>query len=106
MKRLFLITFASLLLAGANVALNSGCAASGTHQSTGEYIDDAAITTKVKSAFATDDTVRATGIHVDTRDAVVYLSGFAHSDAEKSRAEQIARGTAGVKGVVNNIALK
>lgn len=106
MKKLILIVCGTLLLSGANIVLNTGCAASGTKQSTGEYIDDTAITTKVKSAFATDDTVRATSIHVDTRNGIVQLSGYANTAMEKTRAEQIACSTNGVKDVVNNITLK
>ncbi|HET7537090.1 MAG TPA: BON domain-containing protein [Candidatus Didemnitutus sp.] len=106
MKKILILLCGSVLPLAASLALNTGCAATGTHQSTGEYIDDATITTKVKSAFATDDTVKATSIHVDTLNGTVQLSGYANSSAEKMRAEQIARNTAGVRGVINNITLK
>ncbi|MGX9217203.1 hypothetical protein ACWV27_02140 [Massilia varians] len=43
-----------LILLGVVLAILSACAPSGTHRGTGEYIDDAAITTRVKTALATD----------------------------------------------------
>jgi len=106
MKRILLLTLSSTLLLGAALALNSGCASSPTKQSTGEYIDDATISTKIKGSYATDDLVKATSIQVETFKGTVQLSGFADTAAEKARAEQIARSTAGVKAVVNNIVVK
>ncbi len=97
-----------LIIGGAalGTAFTAGCSATATHQSTGEYIDDAAITTKVKSAFVSDDTVKAFDVKVDTFRGVVQLSGFVDSTLQKSRAEEIARATNGVRDVKNNIQLK
>ena len=44
-------------------------------------------------------------IKVDTRNGVVQLSGFAASAAEAEKAAQLARTTAGVKSVTNDIRL-
>jgi len=60
---------------------------------------DAWITTKVKSEFGTTGGVSATDISVSTSDGVVTLSGTVASQAEKTRAEQIAQGIKGVKSV-------
>ena len=67
---------------------------------------DAGITTAVKTRLAADDTVKAYQIDVDTRDKVVTLSGSVNTDAEKSQAVVVARGTDGVANVVDNITLK
>jgi len=67
--------------------------------STGEVIDDALITTKVKSSFVADATVSALDINVDTSQGVVKLTGVVNSDQERQRAIQIAHDTEGVKQV-------
>jgi len=83
-----------------------GCAGSANKESTGEYIDDSAITTKVKSAFVKDPDVKAIDIKVETHKGVVQLSGFANSQHEVSKAVQIARDVPGVRSVRNDIRLK
>lgn len=84
----------------------SGCAATATRQSTGEFVDDATITTKVKAEFVRDDTVKAHDVSVTTFKGVVQLSGFVDTAVEKARAEQIAGAVSGVKSVQNNISVK
>ena len=86
--------------------LFSGCAASGTKQSTGEAIDSAAITTKVKAALIDDSQVKALDINVDTFRGVVQLNGFVDNESQKTRAEQVAWGVSGVKSVKNNLSIK
>lgn len=83
-----------------------GCAATPTKQGTGEVIDDAAITTKVKLAFVNDPTVKAIDVKVETFKGVVQLSGFVNSQTEINRAVEIARSTKGVKAVTNDMRLK
>jgi hypothetical protein len=46
-------------------AVATGCAGSATRESTGEYLDDATITTKVKAAFIKDPLVKALDVKVD-----------------------------------------
>ncbi len=77
-------------------------AATGT-ESVKESMEDAAITTKVKGAFAKDSDVSALKIHVDTDRGVVRLSGNAKTRAEADKAMQIARDTKGVVSVTNDI---
>ncbi len=84
----------------------SGCAGSSTRESTGEYVDDSAITAKVKAALAKDDGVKAREVNVETFKGTVQLSGFVNSQAEKSRAADIAKGIQGVESVKNNITVK
>jgi hyperosmotically inducible periplasmic protein len=92
------------LFAGA--LLMSGCASTSTQESTGEYVDDTWITTKVKAKFVEDKTVSAMAVNVETFKGTVQLSGFANSAAEADRAVQLARETKGVKSVKNDIRIK
>src|SRR5687767_12119650 len=64
---------------------------------------DAGITTNVKTKLAADDTVKAYQVDVDTRNGVVTLSGNVESAAAKEQAIQIARGTDGVRDVIDQL---
>lgn len=88
------------------VALGVGCSVTSGQSSSGEYVDDTTITTRVKSRFAEDKTVAATRISVETLKGVVQLSGFAVSEAEKQRAAQIAASVPGVKQVQNAVVVR
>ena len=66
---------------------------------------DAGITTAVKSKLVADDLVKARQINVDTKDKVVTLTGEVKTQAEESRALQIARDTKGVVNVVDQISV-
>lgn len=90
----------------ASPVLLSACANTATTQAPGSYVDDATITTKVKSDFVLDKTVDATNIKVETYKGTVQLSGFAKSQAEINRAVQIARNVAGVQSVRNDVLLR
>ena len=72
-------------------------------QKTGAALSDAAITKKVKAKFASDSTVSATKIHVDTDNGVVKLTGTAKSQDEAAKAAEIAKSTEGVASVDNAI---
>lgn len=96
-----------LALGGGTIAtLSSGCAGTATRESTGEYLDDTTISTKVKAAFVRDPLVKALDVKVDTFKGTVQLSGFVDTAEQKSRAEQLAAGVTGVTSVKNNITLK
>lgn len=77
-----------------------------TRESTGEYVDDAAITAKIKAAFVKDSEVRALDVKVETVRGVVQLSGTARSNSEIERAGQIARNVPGVTAVRNDLRLR
>jgi len=83
-----------------------GCAGSRTQTSTGEYIDDSAITTKAKTALLADDDVSGFQVSVETFKGVVQLSGFVNTQAQAQKAEQIVRTVKGVQGIKNNIVVK
>ncbi|WP_291295085.1 BON domain-containing protein [Elioraea sp.] len=93
-------------LAFAVMSATIGCSSTPTSQSTGEYIDDSAITTKVKSELLGDSGLRSFDISVETYDRVVQLSGFVDSQPVKARAGQIAAGVAGVRSVRNDLVVK
>jgi hypothetical protein len=82
------------------------CAPTATREGTGEYVDDAVITTKVKAAFAADPAVKATEVKVETFKGTVQLSGFVASAQARQRAIEIARGTTGVRSVKDDMVLK
>ena len=68
--------------------------------------DDAAITTKVKTALLAEPGLKSLEISVDTKDGTVTLSGKVDSADQRDRAKQLAQTTGGVKGVVDNLAVK
>jgi osmotically-inducible protein OsmY len=83
-----------------------GCASTPTSDSTGQYVDDTAITTKVKNALLADGAVKSTEISVKTVKGVVQLSGFVDTSDQKAAAEKDASTIAGVKDVNDNLVVK
>jgi hyperosmotically inducible protein len=78
-------------------------ASSPTTDSTGEYVDDTAITTQVKTALLGDSGLKSFDISVTTDKDVVHLSGVVNSDHVRARATEVAAGVPGVRAVVNNL---
>jgi len=83
-----------------------GCAATSTRESTGEYLDDTAITTRVKTAIFNEPTLKVLQINVETYKNVVQLSGFVNSGAEMNKAVEVARSVRGVASVKNDLRLR
>ncbi|MCD6664673.1 MAG: BON domain-containing protein [Hydrogenophaga sp.] len=98
--------FAVVLLAAAALTSVVACASTATQESTGQYMDDTAITAKVKTAIFNDASLKSAEINVETFKGVVQLSGFVNSEADINRAVSVARGIAGVKSVKNDMRLK
>lgn len=73
--------------------------AAGCGKTVGETIDDATITTRVKTAMLNDPAVGGLRIDVDTFNGVVTLSGRVKSESEHMQALKLARQTAGVVDV-------
>ncbi|MGE5815087.1 MAG: BON domain-containing protein [Acidobacteriota bacterium] len=71
-----------------------------------EVLSDAALTTKIKSKMALDDTVKALDINVTTKDGDVTLSGYVHSQKERERALALARETNGVRRVTDQLKVR
>jgi osmotically-inducible protein OsmY len=81
------------------VLILASCAATPAQRSTGEVIDDTAITTKVKASLLADPQVSAFAINVGSDRGVVSLTGLVNSEGERQRAIQIAQEVGGVKRV-------
>lgn len=88
------------------IALFLGCAATRTKESTGGYIDDSVITTKVKTAIFADPELKVLQINVETFKGVVQLSGFVDSQQAATRAAELAGTINGVAGVKNDLVVK
>ena len=93
-------------LAALTLVIASGCAVTRGQESVGAYVDDAAITTAVKTRFVDNHAVDAASIHIETLNGTVMLSGFAKDATEKTTAEQLAWKVNGVKAVKNEIAIR
>jgi len=88
------------------IATLAACASTRTHESTGEYVDDSVITTKIKALLAEDDFVKSFQISVETFKGIVQLSGFVNSQRAVKRAGEIVRSVQGVKSVKNDLIVK
>ena len=113
MKAIALALTAALALALAACSTDKNRTSSssgGTSSSTSgvkETAHDATLTTKVKSALAADVGLRTlTGISVDSDGSTVTLKGSVDTAANKSRAEQVARGVSGVSMVKNELTVE
>src|SRR5512143_4210133 len=102
-KRNIVIHYLVLLMLIATLA---ACASTSTRESTGEYVDDSAITTKVKAQLANDDFFKSFQISVETYKGIVQLSGFVNSQQAVNRASEIVRTVQGVKSVKNDLIVK
>jgi hypothetical protein len=65
--------------------------------------EDGWLWTKTRAALATADDLRDSTINVDVDNAIVTLSGTVANQVQKNKAEQIAKGIDGVKGVRNQL---
>ena len=83
-----------------------GCASTPQKEGTGEYIDDTAITTKVKAAIPNEPGLKSAEINGETSKGVVQLSGFVSSRADIDKAVAVTRAVSGVKSVKNDMRLK
>lgn len=83
-----------------------GCAPTQKRESTGEYVDDSVITTKVKAAIFDEATLKSMQINVKTFKGVVQLSGFVDSPQYVATAGDVAARVHGVKEVKNDLVAK
>ena len=97
--------FAALFM-GVMLVSFMGCAGNAKKESTGEYIEDSVITTKVKAAILNEPTLKVAEINVETFKGVVQLSGFVNSQADINKAVSVARNVTGVVSVKNDMRLK
>lgn len=95
-----------ILACFALTALFMGCAGTQQRESTGQYVDDSTITTKVKAAILDEATLKSLQINVKTFKGVVQLSGFVDSEQSIAMAAEVARRVGGVKEVMNDLVAK
>jgi osmotically-inducible protein OsmY len=81
-------------------------AAEQKQESTGQYIDDSVITTKVKAAIFNESTLKTLQINVKTYKGVVQLSGFVDTTESVTKAGEVAGRVEGVKEVKNDLVVK
>ncbi len=88
------------------VAITLGCASTKSSEGTGEYVDDAVITTKVKAAILSEPGLKVSEINVETFKGVVQLSGFVGSKSSEQKAVELARAVPGVTSVKDDMLVK
>ena len=96
----------AILLAAIALTAVAGCAATPTHESTGQYVDDSAITASVKAAIFNEPGLKSAEINVETYKGRVQLSGFVSTRANVDRAVQVTQAVSGVSSVTNNMRIK
>jgi hyperosmotically inducible protein len=87
------------------LAFLSACTSTSTQRSTGEYVDDATLTAKVKTALTDSEEVKAQQIDVEAYRGVVQLNGFVETAEARSAATRVAQSVDGVREVRNNLSL-
>jgi osmotically-inducible protein OsmY len=97
---------AKMLVSIGLITLFLGCAATQNRESTGQYVDDSAITAKVKTAIFDEPSLKVFQISVETFKGVVQLSGFVNSEQIVRKAGDVAGRVEGVRSVTNNLVVK
>jgi osmotically-inducible protein OsmY len=103
--RILKLLVCSMLVAAPMSAL-TGYAATEKNETTGQYVDDSVITTKVKAAIFNEKTLKTLQINVKTYQGVVQLSGFVDSSQSVRKAGEVAGNVEGVKEVKNDLLVK
>ena len=86
--------------------LAAGVAVPSHAESSGQYIDDAAISTKVRAAFIGDSALNGSNISVETDKASVYLTGLVSSKGQEDEAVRVAGQVDGVKNVLDYVTVR
>ena len=98
MKRLLgILAIAVAVTAGAAPAVEA------QKPTIGDRVDDAAITTALKTKLVADRAKNLIAVNVDTQQGVVHLKGAVPTERDKMEAERLARGTKGVVDVKNDL---
>ena len=102
-----LIFVVSLALAvGPVVSLAAAAEPPSVAAKTGAYVEDTALTTKVKAALLGEKNLKSLPISVETTKGIVTLSGDVVSSAQIDQAVDVAKHVEGVKDVHNALTLK
>lgn len=96
----------ALLLGAVLVIALSGCAGGPKKASTGEFVDDTIITTRVKTELFKEPDIKSAQVAVETFKGEVQLSGFVSNRQTIDKAVAIARKVPGVKSVKNSLVLR
>lgn len=83
----------------------SGCASTSHQEGTGEYLDNTAITSQIKTDYAFDPDIRSLNISVKTYKGHVLLTGEVQNAYQKRKAVDIARHVNGVKSVEDRLVI-
>jgi len=97
--------FSAVFLVTAMVAA-LGCATQSEPQTTGAYMGDSWVTTKVKAGILNEPSLKVSQINVETYNGTVQLSGFVDNAASQTKAVEIARAVKGVTSVKNDMQLR
>ena len=101
-RKYFVWAFAVLFL-----GLTAACAPTQERRGTGEFVDDATLTARVKTSLLKEEGIKeAAAINVDTYRGVVSLAGFLDNQDMIRRAVSVARGVEGVREVQNKLSVK
>ncbi len=95
-----------LCLATSTLMLAPGCSSTATSASTGEYLDDSVLTTKIKTDLARDAATPGSAISVETFKGRVILSGFVDTAEQKNQARVVTAKVTGAKEIVNSLIVK
>lgn len=98
------VLFSAIL--GTTLALGVGCAHTGAQETSRQYFNDSAITSKIKAKLLEDQALQGFQIKVDTYRGHVILSGFVDHASQVRQAVRIARRTHGVVSVRNDLVVK
>lgn len=99
--------FLNCLIVGlALVAFVPACSSTRKQESAGEYIDNSALTSKVKTAIFNDPELKTLQISVESFKGVVQLSGFVDSAQMVAKAGKVAASVEGVESVRNSLVVK
>jgi osmotically-inducible protein OsmY len=75
-------------------------------ETVGQKVDDAAVVAKIKAELLKSPDVSGLAVNVDAKNGVVTLSGSARTEAERTKAADIAKHADGVAKVDNKIVIK
>ena len=100
MSRTLIRSLATVLILAFGLLALGACTST---QTPGAQVDDAAIVTKIKAKLTADTNVNPFNIDVDSNSGEVTLQGTVAKDEARTRAEQLARETDGVRRVINLI---
>jgi hyperosmotically inducible periplasmic protein len=88
------------------VAVENGVTLKGAPSTVGSSIDDAAVTSRVKSALLAAPDIKSFDISVVTYQGEVQLTGFVNNQGQIDQATTLARAAEGASSVKNELAIK